>query len=117
MDQVQVTEKTAGAVAVACATGAVTCAAGCVLPFALPAVALAGVGSILSWLAGAYVWITGVAIVAVAGAWGRICLESIRSRARPARSTLYVVGVATALLASALLWPLIEPQLVAALGA
>jgi hypothetical protein len=33
-----------------------------------------------------------------------------RSRARPARSTLYMVAVATALLALALLWPMIEPQ-------
>jgi len=112
----EVTEKAAGVVAVACATGAVTCAVGCVLPFALPAVALAGVGSILSLLAGAYVWMTGLAVLAVAGAWTWICIQAVRSSARPARSTLYMMGVATPLSALALLWPRIEPGLLQKLG-
>jgi hypothetical protein len=114
--KVEVTEKAAGAVAVACATGAVTCAVGCVLPFALPAVALASIGSILSLLAGAYVWMTDLAVVAVACAWAWICLQSVRSSARPARSTLYMMGAATSLSALALLWPWIEPEVLQMLG-
>jgi hypothetical protein len=57
---------------------------------AAPAVVLAGAGSILAWFAGAFAWMTG---------------------ARPATSTLYLMAVATVLLAVALLWPLIEPGL------
>jgi hypothetical protein len=55
-------------------------------------------GSILAWFA-------------VAAAWGWVWWESARSRARPATSTLYLMAVATVLLAVALLWPLIEPGL------
>jgi len=61
--------------------------------------------------AGAFVWMTGVAVVAVAAAWGWVWWESARARARPARSTLYLMPLATVLLAAALLWPLIEPGL------
>jgi hypothetical protein len=63
------TMKAAGVAAVTLASGAVACGACCVLPFAVPAVALAGAGSMLALLAGAHAWVTGVAAVAVAGAW------------------------------------------------
>jgi hypothetical protein len=98
-----------------CATGAAACAAGCVLPLALPAVALASTGTMLAWLAGAHAWMTALASIAVAAAWVRIWRESARSSARPARSTLYMMAVATFLLALALAWPLIEPKLLAVL--
>jgi hypothetical protein len=104
-------EKAARTVAVVSATGAVAGGVCCVLPLALPAVILAGGGSILAWFAGAFAWMTGVAVVAVAAAWGWVWWESARSRARPAPSTLYLMGLATVLLAVALLWPLIEPGL------
>jgi cytochrome bd-type quinol oxidase subunit 2 len=113
--QLQVTEKAARTAAVVSATGAVACGVCCVLPLALPAVALAGAGGILAWLAGAFVWMTAVAVVAVLGAWGWVWWESARSRARPAASTLYLMTFATTLLAVALLWPLIEPHLSIAL--
>jgi hypothetical protein len=104
-------------VALACGAGAAACAMGCVLPLALPAVVLASTGSMLAWIAGAHVWMTTIAVIAVAVAWIWIWRETVRSRARPARSTLYMMAVATFLLALALAWPLIEPKLLAVLRA
>lgn len=110
-------EKAACTAAVACATGALACAAGCVLPFALPAVVLAGSGSILAWLAGAYVWMTGLSVFIIASAWAWIGWQSVRSKARPALSTLSMMGIATAILILAVLWPrFMEPQLLQALA-
>ena len=102
----------AGAFAITAATGAAVCAACCVLPFALPAVVLAGVGSLLALLAGALVWVTALAVVAVAGAWAWIGWQSLRSRSRPAQRTLYVMGSATAVTAVAVMWPRVEPTLI-----
>jgi hypothetical protein len=113
--QLRVTEKAARTAAVASAAAAVACGVSCVLPLALPAVALAGAGGILAWFAGAFAWMTGLAVFAVAGAWGWVWWESARSRARPAPSTLYLMALATGLLVVALLWPLVEPQLSRAL--
>lgn len=95
--------KAASALAMTAATGAAVCAACCVLPFALPAAALAGLGSVLALLAGALAWVTALAVVAVAGAWTWVGWQSLRSRARPASSTLYVLGSATALTAVAMM--------------
>jgi hypothetical protein len=103
--------KAAGLTAVTIATGAVACGACCVLPFALPAAALAGTGSILALLANAHAWVTGLAILAVIGAWSWIAWQTVRTRRSPAASTLYVMA-ATALLAVAVLWPVIEPHVV-----
>jgi hypothetical protein len=111
------TMKAAGVAAVTLAGGAVACGACCVLPFAVPAVALAGAGSMLALLAGAHAWVTGVAAVAVAGAWIWIWWQSVRARAKPAASTLYLMSVASALLGVALLWPYIEPHIMRALVA
>ena len=102
----------AGAFAITAATGAAVCAACCVLPFALPAVVLAGVGSLLALLAGALVWVTALAVVAVAGAWAWIGWQSLRSRSRPAQRTLCVMGSATALAAIAVMWLRVEPTLI-----
>jgi hypothetical protein len=96
-------EKAARTAAVVSATGAAACGVYCVLPLALPAVILAGGGSILAWFAGAFAWMTGVAVAAVAAAWGWVWWESARLRARPAPSTLYLMALATVLLAMALL--------------
>jgi hypothetical protein len=106
--------KAAGAFAITAATGAVVCAACCVLPFALPAVALAGLGSVLALFAGALAWVTALAVVTVAGAWTWIGWQSLRSRARPALSTLYMMGSATALTTVAVVWPRIELALIRA---
>jgi hypothetical protein len=63
-------EKAVGLTAVTLAAGAVACGACCVLPFALPAVVVAGTGSILAFVASAHAWVTGLAVLAVVGAWG-----------------------------------------------
>jgi hypothetical protein len=109
-------EKRVGVATLAVATGAAACAACCVLPIALPALALAGFGSVFALLARLSSWFTDLAIIATAGAWIWIVRQSIRSRAKPAQATLYLVGAATALVAVAALWPLIEPPLRRALG-
>jgi hypothetical protein len=100
--------KAAGLTAVTLATGAVACGACCVLPFALPAAVLAGTGGVLAWFANMHVWITGLAVLAVIGAWGWIAWQTRRTRCRPAASTLYAMVAATALMAVAALWPFIE---------
>jgi len=107
--------RAAGLAAITLATGAVACGACCVLPFALPAVVLAGTGSVLAWLAGVHVWITGLAIVAVLGAWAWIAWQTVRTERRPAASTLYVMAGATGLTFIAVFWPLIEDRLLRAL--
>jgi hypothetical protein len=104
--------KAARLTAVTLATGAVACGACCVLPFALPAALLASTGGILAWFANMHVWITGLAVAAVLGAWGWIAWQTRRTRCKPAASTLYVMVAATALMTIAVLWPLIEEQLV-----
>jgi hypothetical protein len=103
--------KAAGLTAVTLATGAVACGACCVLPFALPAAVLASTGDILAWFANMHVWITSLAVLAVIGAWGLIGWQARRTRWGPAASTLYVMAAATALMALAVLWPLVEGQL------
>jgi hypothetical protein len=74
---------TVGLTAMTLATGAVVCGACCVLSLALPAAALAGTGSILAWAAGAHAWVTGLAVVAVLGAWGWIAWQTVQTRCRP----------------------------------
>lgn len=107
--------KTAGAAAIAASTAAVACVACCVLPLALPAAMLAMVGGTLALFAGAYRWLALLAVLAVVGAWIWVVYQSRSSGKRPARSTLVILGIATAMMALAMLWPAIEPQLIAML--
>ena len=104
--------RAASGFAMTAAAGAAACAACCVLPFALPAAVLAGLGSVIALLAGVLAWATALAVVIVASAWMWVGWQSSRSRVRPARSTLYMMGGATTLTAVAVLWPQIEPALV-----
>lgn len=106
----------AARVALACACGAAACGAACVAPLVLPAVVLAGTGVMLAWLATAHAWMTVLGIIAVTVAWLWIWRQASGSGQRPSRSTLYMITVATFLLALALLWPLLEPQIARALG-
>jgi hypothetical protein len=101
--------RAAGIAAVTLATGAVACGVCCVLPLALPAVVLAGTGTTLAWLAAAHAWITPVAILIVASAWGWIGWQAVRTPRKLAPSTLYLMAAATTLAGIALSWPLIEP--------
>jgi hypothetical protein len=107
----------AARVALGCACGAVACGAACVAPLMLPGVALAGTGVILAWLASAHSWMTVLGSIAVAAAWLWIWRQASGSGQRPSRSTLYMMAAATFLLALALAWPLLEPQIARALGA
>jgi hypothetical protein len=95
------------------ATSAVACGVCCVLPFAFPAVAAAGTGSVLAWFAGAHIWATALAGVIVAGAWVSIGFLSHRTRRRPSRATLYMMAPATAVIV-AVLWPRLEPHVIRA---
>lgn len=90
------------------ATAALACGVCCVLPFALPATVLAFSGGALAWFARLTPWATGLALVAVAASWTWIGVQSLRTRKRPARATLVTMGIATLLLAAALVWPLFE---------
>ena len=104
-----------GAIAMAVATSAVACAACCVLPLAFPAVMLAGFGSVTVLFAGAFAWAASLALVIVVGAWVWVGWQSLRSRARPAGATLYMMGGATALTVVAVMWRQIEPMLIRAI--
>jgi hypothetical protein len=103
-------------VALACACAAVACGAACVAPLALPAIVLAGTGTMLGWLADAHGWLTNLAVLTVAAAWLWIWRQATRSKLRPTASTLNIMGAATFLLVVALVWPLVEPQIARALG-
>jgi hypothetical protein len=103
-------------VALACSCAAVACGAACVVPLALPAVMLASMGTVLAWLAEAHGWMTNLAILAVVAAWLWILQQAIRTKLTPSVSTLAMMGIATFLLALALAWPLVEPQIAEALG-
>lgn len=109
------TNKVAGTAAITASTAAVACAACCVLPLALPAATLATVGGTLALFAGAYRWLAPLAVLAVVGAWIWVAYQSRSRGKRPARSTLVIMGVATAMMVLAMLWPAIEPQLIAML--
>jgi ABC-type Na+ efflux pump permease subunit len=90
-----------------------TAAVCCVLPFALPAAALASFGGLLAWLAGDHWWATMAALTAVVAAWLWVAYRSYRSEKRPAKSTVVVLLAATALFGVAFIWPSIEPSVVA----
>ena len=104
--------KAAGITAVTLSTGAVACGVCCVLPFALPATILASTGSLLAWFVKLHVWVTILAILSVVGAWGWITWQTLRTRRKPATSTLFMMGAATVLLTAAVLWPLLEKPLI-----
>ena len=61
--------KAASATAVACGAGALLACSACVLPLALPAIALAASGGALAWLYNAHVWMTALGVLAVLAAW------------------------------------------------
>jgi predicted acyltransferase len=56
-----------------------------------------------------------IAAVVVTGAWGWIGWQSIRTKAKPARATLYMMAFATVILMLGFLWPRIEALIVSRL--
>src|SRR5258708_1658569 len=97
----QAQRSVAGGAAGIAALGALACGVCCVLPFALPAAILAVSGGVLAWFAGAYAWMTALAVAAVAGAWLWTGVRTIRAGRRPAPATQLILTVATAILALA----------------
>jgi hypothetical protein len=97
------------------ALGAIACGVCCVLPFALPAVVLAGTGGVIAWLGQAFwgaLYLAG-ALVTIAWAW--VAASSVRTGRRPARTTVRAMLVATAALGIARMWPVVEPYILRAL--
>jgi hypothetical protein len=105
----------AAVAATGAATGAAACGACCVLPFALPAAALATGGGVLAWFGGLLAWATAIAIIAVVAGWAWVGAQIWTKRRRPAKSTLLTMGSATLLLVLALAWPKVEPTIIALL--
>lgn len=106
-------EKAVGAAALATSSGAVlACSACCVLPLAIPAVALALSATTIAWIEAANVWITGFSVILLAGAWALIWRQSARSGKRAANSTIYMLCAATLLSAIAVSWPYTEESFI-----
>src|SRR5262249_39022443 len=89
-----------GASAAVAAMGAFACGVCCVLPFALPAAVLAVSGGVLGWFAKATPWAMRIALLAVLGGWIWVAIQTVRTKRRPARSTLLTLGVATGVFAA-----------------
>lgn len=108
--------RVAGGAAALAAIGALACGVCCVLPFALPAAVLDASGGVLAWFAGLTPWITRAG---PRRGHRRLSLgrpPTLRTRRRPATSTLITIAAASALLAVALAWPRIEPAIIGVLG-
>lgn len=109
--------KKLGATAAAMATVALACGVCCVVPIALPGVALGGFGAVLAWLGGADAAVTTIAAVLVLLGWIWVYRDATRRKARPAAPTLWLMGVASMVLAAAMAWPRLEPAVTTLLGA
>jgi hypothetical protein len=104
------------AAATTAAAAAVACGVCCVLPFFLPAAAMAVLGGAIAAFAHLYRWALYLAIALVGSAWFWTAAQSIRARRRPAPATVRTLIAATVLLGAALSWPMLEPIVGAALG-
>jgi len=105
-------ERTASTAATIAAAGALLCGVCCVLPFALPAVAIASAGGILAFFADWFWGALYAAVAMVASAWVWVIRTSLRTRKRPAHRTLVMMTFATIILAIAAVWPTVEPHII-----
>ncbi|WP_434405477.1 hypothetical protein [Sphingobium sp. DN12] len=105
-----VAETSVGVAATITSSAAVlSCAACCVLPLALPAAALAGLGTTLSWFEGASPWLRILSVLIVAAAWIMVWRQGRNTGRRAARSTLMLLSISTVLTVISLVWePFIE---------
>jgi hypothetical protein len=106
------TDRVVGASAALAATGALACGVCCVLPFALPATLLAASGGIIGWFAKATPWAMRIALLAVLGSWIWVILQSVRTKRKPAPSTLRMLGLATAVFIAAMIWWHFEREII-----
>jgi hypothetical protein len=106
------TDGVVGPSAALAATGALVCGICCVLPFALPAVVLAVGGGVVSWFAKATPWAMRIALLAVLAGWAWVIVQSVRTKRRPARSTLLTLALATAMFAAAAIWWHFEREII-----
>jgi len=106
------TDRVVGASAALAAAGALACGVCCVLPFALPAAVLAVSGGVVAWFAKATPWAMGIALLAVLSGWIWIAVQTVRTKRRPARSTLLTLGVATVVFATAAVWLHFEREII-----
>ena len=105
------TTRLASAAATTTAIGAIACGVCCVLPFALPAVALAGTGGVIAWFGQAFWGALYTAGALVTLAWTWVAVITFRTKRRPAPSTLRAMLMATVALGVALIWPALEPHI------
>ncbi|HEU0145692.1 MAG TPA: hypothetical protein VFR21_02320 [Bradyrhizobium sp.] len=108
-------ETAASITAATVATAAVACAACCILPFALPAAALAGAASVIALFAHAQRWMTNLAALAVIASWAWLTWQAVRHNRKPSTSAISIMFVASGIITIALMWPLIERPIVQAL--
>ena len=111
-------EHAIGITATTVSSGAVVaCAACCVLPLALPAAMLAGAGAALAWFENASPWMALFSVVVVILSWAMIARQSLKTGRKPARATLILLGISTALALIALFWyPYVEGAIFRLLG-
>ena len=108
--------RAASAIAATAGTAALACGTCCVLPIAVPAIALTSAGGLLAWFGSVHAWATWIAAAAVVAGWLWVGRLAAKSRARTAPATLWLMGVATLALGAAVLWPHIEPAVISTLG-
>jgi len=97
------------------ASSAVACVACCIVPFALPAAMLAGVGSTLALFDHAHRWMTNVAALAVIASWAWLTWQAVQNNRKPSTSAVAIMFVASGIITIALLWPLIDRPIIQAL--
>jgi hypothetical protein len=100
------------AAAATASTAAVACGVCCVLPFALPAALAGSLGGVFAVFERAFPWMRWAAIIAVAAGWLWVLWQSKQTSKRPSASTLLVMAFATAALAVATMWPMLEEPLI-----
>lgn len=91
------------------AMSAVACTSCCVLPLVLPAVVMANIGGAIAVLDHAHVWVTRLAMVVLALAWGVTIRQAVKNRTWPARTAIALLVASTVLTTTAASWKWIEP--------
>ena len=99
------------------ATAALACGVCCVVSITLPGVAVGGFGAALAWLGGAHAAVTAIAAVFVLGGWRLVLRDASRRKGRRAAATLWLMGIASLVLATAMAWPRLESAVVNLLAA